>query len=107
MTEYKNVGTRLVYLCNVCIYAKIINRNTETQGNKQNAKKGQYIMTEAAKAARREYHRRRRENMTEEQREALRAYHSKWQHDNPDKVRAATARYWERKAAEQAAEQGN
>lgn len=55
-------------------------------------------MTEEAKAARREYHRRRREAMTPEQKQALREYHTKWQRQNPDKVQAITARYWERQA---------
>lgn len=43
--------------------------------------------------------------MTEQAKEARRAYRRKWQRDNADKVRAYQARYWERKAAEAAAEQ--
>ena len=35
--------------------------------------------------------------------EARRAYQREWNHKNPDKVKAAQARYWERKAANQAA----
>lgn len=55
-------------------------------------------MSEEAKAARREYNRRRREAMTPEQRQALREYHTQWQRNNPDKVKAITARYWEKQA---------
>ena len=41
--------------------------------------------------------------MNEQAKEARRAYRRNWAKNNPDKVRAAQARYWERKAAEQAA----
>ena len=36
--------------------------------------------------------------MTELAKEARRAYKKQWAHDNPDKVRQAQARYWEKKA---------
>ena len=36
--------------------------------------------------------------MSEEARQARNAYKRKWAKDNPDKIRAATRRYWERKA---------
>ena len=53
-------------------------------------------MTEAAKEAQkayaREYKRRNRERLNE--------YQRKWRKNNPDKVKAATARYWEKKAQE-------
>ncbi len=37
--------------------------------------------------------------MTDEAREARRAYKREWNRRNPDKVKAAQARYWERQAA--------
>lgn len=37
--------------------------------------------------------------MTEKAREARRRYKREWNRKNPDKVKAAQARYWERKAA--------
>lgn len=37
--------------------------------------------------------------MTEQAREARRAYKKEWNRKNRDKVKAAQARYWERKAA--------
>ncbi len=42
--------------------------------------------------------------MTPEAIEARRAYKRAWNKKNRDKVKAATARYWERKAAKMAAE---
>lgn len=36
--------------------------------------------------------------MTERAREAKRAYQRKWARANPDKIRAAQARYWEKRA---------
>lgn len=36
--------------------------------------------------------------MTEQAAAARRAYKRKWAHNNPDKVKAAQARYWEKKA---------
>ena len=38
--------------------------------------------------------------MNEQAREARRAYKREWNRRNPDKVKAAQARYWERRAAE-------
>ena len=43
--------------------------------------------------------------MTEESKEARRAYKREWARKNPEKVRAAQDRYWERRAAEQAAKE--
>lgn len=57
-------------------------------------------MKEEAKKARREYYRRRREAMTDEEKAAIRDYHTNWQRNNPEKVKAATERYWLKKAAE-------
>lgn len=37
-------------------------------------------------------------------RDARRAYLREWRRKNPDKVRAATERYWERRAAKLSAE---
>lgn len=42
-------------------------------------------------------------NMTEAAREARRAYKRAWNRKNRDKVKAAQARYWEKKAQEAAA----
>lgn len=39
-------------------------------------------------------------SMSEAAREARNAYKRKWAKDNPDKVKAANLRYWERKAQE-------
>lgn len=36
--------------------------------------------------------------MTDAAREAQRAYRREWARKNPDRVKAAQARYWERKA---------
>lgn len=41
-------------------------------------------------------------SMTEQAKEARREYKRKWARANKDKVRQAQARYWERKAAQQA-----
>lgn len=41
--------------------------------------------------------------MTEEARRALNAYRREWARKNPDKVKAMTERYWEKKAREQKA----
>ena len=38
--------------------------------------------------------------MSEAAREARNAYKRKWAKENPDKVKAANRRYWERKAQE-------
>ena len=43
--------------------------------------------------------------MTEQALEARRAYKREWNRRNRDKVRAAQARYWNRRAAAAAAEQ--
>jgi hypothetical protein len=43
----------------------------------------------------------RRKNMSEAAREARNAYKREWAKRNPDKVRDATRRYWERKAQAQ------
>lgn len=55
-------------------------------------------MTEAAKAAKREYQRQYRAA----NRAKMAAYQRKWSRENPEKVREYTARYWEKKAAETA-----
>ena len=44
-----------------------------------------------------------KKEMREAAREARNAYRRKWAKENPDKVKAATRRYWERKAQEAAA----
>lgn len=41
------------------------------------------------------------EQMTERAKEARRAYRREWNRKNKDKVKAAQARYWEKKAAAQ------
>lgn len=43
--------------------------------------------------------------MTEKAIEARRAYKREWARRNPDKVRAWHERYWEKKAAEQEAQE--
>lgn len=43
--------------------------------------------------------------MTEEAKAARREYKRQWNRRNADKVKAAQARYWERKAAEAAQDQ--
>ncbi len=45
--------------------------------------------------------------MTDAAREAARAYKREWNRRNPDKVRAAIERYWERKAAQMKEEEAN
>ena len=57
-------------------------------------------MTDAAKAAKREYNRKYRAA----NREKLAAYQKKWSRENPEKVKEYSRRYWERKAAEAAAQ---
>ena len=37
--------------------------------------------------------------MTDEAKKARREYHKEWNKRNPDKVKAATERYWTKKAA--------
>jgi len=56
-------------------------------------------MTDAAKAAKREYNRKYRAA----NREKLAAYQKKWSRENPEKVKEYSRKYWERKAAEAAA----
>ena len=58
--------------------------------------KGDLNMNEAAKEARREYQRQYREA----NRERINANHKAWRDANPDKVKAAATRYWEKKGAE-------
>lgn len=53
-------------------------------------------MNEQAKAAKREYWRKYRE----QNRDKVNAYQRSWRKNNPDKVKAATERYWSKKAAE-------
>jgi hypothetical protein len=43
---------------------------------------------------------------SEAAREARNAYKRKWAKENPDKVKAATRRYWEKKAQAATAEEG-
>jgi len=51
--------------------------------------------------------RKRITELSPEAKEARRKYHKDWAAKNPDKVREATRRYWERKAqAEAAGRQG-
>lgn len=45
-------------------------------------------------------------NMSEAARKARNAYKRKWTKENPDKVKAANRRYWERKAQEAEALEG-
>lgn len=54
-------------------------------------------MTEAAKEARRAYAREYRKK----NRERINEKHRQWQVNNPDKVKAAVSRYWERKASKE------
>ena len=42
--------------------------------------------------------------MTEEAKKARREYLNKWRKNNPEKVKAQKERYWEKKAAQQAAD---
>ena len=42
--------------------------------------------------------------LSEQAKEARRKYKREWAHRNPEKVKASTARYWEKKAAESEAE---
>ena len=42
--------------------------------------------------------------MNDAAKEARRAYKRKWARENPDKIKAQQARYWEKKAAAAAAE---
>lgn len=44
-----------------------------------------------------------KKEMSEAARAARNAYKRRWAKENPDKVKAATRRYWERKAQEAAA----
>ena len=63
--------------------------------------KGRYTMkTEDTKNTR------NRKPMSEAAREARNAYKREWAKKNPDKVKAATRRYWERKAQEAEALEG-
>lgn len=41
--------------------------------------------------------------MSDEAKAARRAYYQKWRRSNPDKVKATSERYWEKKAREQLA----
>ena len=43
--------------------------------------------------------------LSEQAKEARRKYKREWARKNPDKVRAATARHWEKVAAREAAQQ--
>ena len=58
-------------------------------------------LSQEAREARRAYKRRWREK----NRERIREYDREWRKKNQDKVREYEKRYWERKAAEQQAEQ--
>ena len=54
------------------------------------------MLSERAKAARREYLR----NRSEESKEKRREYMREWRQKNPDKIRQHQETYWERKADE-------
>jgi len=45
-------------------------------------------------------------NRTDAAREAKNKYLREWRRNNPDKVKAANARYWEKKAAEMKSVEG-
>ena len=49
---------------------------------------------------------RNKKTMSEAAREARNAYKRKWAKDNPEKVKAYTRRYWEKKAQEAEALEG-
>lgn len=51
-------------------------------------------LTDEAREARRAYHK----EYSIKNRARLNEYHKAWRRDNPEKVSAAQARYWERKA---------
>lgn len=61
-------------------------------------------LTEDAKKAKRKYYREYRRNwkrnLTPEQREKQREYKRAWDRANPDKVKAAQIRFWNKKAEE-------
>lgn len=44
------------------------------------------------------------DTMTEEAKQLRREYYKRWRKENPDKVRASQARYWDKKAKQQAGE---
>ncbi len=43
--------------------------------------------------------------MTEQAKQARREYHKKWRDKNPEKIKEYKQRYWERKAAQKGGEQ--
>ena len=57
-------------------------------------------LTQAAKLARANYVREYRKTETPEQKEKRREYAREWRRQNPDKVKAARVRYWNKKAEE-------
>ena len=57
-------------------------------------------LTKAAREARARYVREYRKNQTEEQKERRREYAREWAKKNPDKIKAARVRYWNKKAAQ-------
>jgi len=63
-------------------------------------------LTEAGREARAEYLKNYRSGLTEEQKEARREYGREWRRKNPDKVRAARVRYWNRRGAEKPTDGG-
>ena len=60
-------------------------------------------MSEAARTAKRRYE----QEWRNKNREHLREYQRKWKKENRDKLRLKEIEYWERKAVEYAAQNGN
>ena len=60
-------------------------------------RKGRYTMAEEKK---------NKKEMSEAAKAARNAYKRRWAKENPDKVKAANRRYWERKAQALTAEEG-
>lgn len=55
-------------------------------------------ITDEARAARRAYMKEYRERLSREEKARRREYAKQWRKNNPDKVKAITARYWNKRA---------
>jgi len=56
------------------------------------------VISEAARAAKNDYFKQYKRSMTPEARQKANEYQKEWRRRNPDKVKAYTIDYWERKA---------
>ena len=81
----------------MCAPEPVISIPRKKRKHTRTKRKGRYTMTEEKK---------NKKEMSEAAKAARNAYKRRWAKENPDKVKAANRRYWERKAQALTAEEG-